>query len=291
MSLFSRIVIIGVGLIGGSLGLAIKKRQLSRTVIGIAPDEERLQTALRLGAVDKATTSFDEGINADADATGHELIIVATPVSLVADYVHRVASAVQNTLITDVGSTKETICARLEQTALPNGCRFVGSHPIAGKEKSGVEHADADLFENRLAIVTPTASASERDTDLLLWFWHSLGSQTANMSPAEHDRVLARTSHLPHLLSAVLAERLQVHDIKYTGPGYHGMTRLAAGLPELWRDIVTHNAGAIVEAIRDYEHALGDLREKIEHSDWEAVAHLLEHAKKNRDTLKIEATQ
>jgi prephenate dehydrogenase len=223
---------------------------------------------------------------------GAELVIVATPVSFVPDHVWQVASAVQtsginyrNILITDVGSTKETICSRLEQNTLPNGCRFIGSHPITGKEKSGVEHADADLFENRLAVITPTASAHDRDIGLLIRFWRSLGSLTASMSPAEHDRTLARTSHLPHLLSALLADRLQLQDAQYTGPGYHSTTRLALGLPELWRDIVSHNTDAILEAIRDYEGALRDLRETIERNDWEAVAQFLEHAKSNRDML------
>ena len=309
MSLFTRIVIIGVGLIGGSIGLAVKKRQLTNNVIGIDHNEEQLETALRLGVVDRATTHFDEGINAEtgivapendspdvgaytpSSLPGTELIIVATPVSFVSDHVRQAASAVQtgvnyrNVLITDVGGTKETICSCFEQTTLPNGCRFIGSHPIAGKEKNGVEYADADLFENRLAIITPTVSARDRDIGLLIRFWRSLGSLTASMSPAEHDRTLARTSHLPHLLSALLADRLQLQDAKYTGPGYHSTTRLASGLPELWRDIVSNNTEAILEALRDYENAIRDLREKIERSDWDAVARFLEHAKRNRDTL------
>ena len=312
MPLFSRIVIVGIGLIGGSLGLAVKKRRLTGNVVGIDHDEECLQTALRLGVIDRASTTFDEGINADtgiaapenarpdtgayspSSLPGAELIVVATPVSIVPDHIRQAASAVRtgginyrNVLLTDVGSTKETICSQFEQMTLPNGCRFVGSHPIAGKERSGVEYADADLFENRLAIITPTASARDRDIGLLIRFWRSLGSLTASMSPAEHDRTLARTSHLPHLLSALLADRLQLQDAKYTGPGYHSTTRLASGLPELWRDIVCNNTEAILEAIRDYENALRDLREKIERSDWEAVAQFLEHAKSNRDMLGI----
>jgi len=310
MTLFSRIVIIGVGLIGGSLGLALKKRRLTHCVVGVDHNAERLQTALRLGVVDKITSNFEEGINAGIDTapenaqpdTGAynpsslpaaELIIVATPVSLIAKHVQQAASAVQttfnyrNVLITDVGSTKEMICNRLEHTTLPNDCRFIGSHPIAGKEKSGVEYADADIFENKLAVITPTASARDRDIGTLVRFWRSLGSLTASMSPVEHDRTLARTSHLPHLLSALLADRLHLPDAKYMGTGYHSTTRLASGLPELWRDIVSQNAEAILEAIRDYETALRDLREKIERNDWEAVAQFLENAKRNRDTLAV----
>ena len=280
MVLFSRIAIIGVGLIGGSLGLALKKRQLAETIIGIGRSEERLQTALRLGVVDQVTADFDKNILA-----GTELIVIATPVSHAPENVQQVASVVQNALITDVGSTKKTICSRWKQTALPNGCRFIGSHPIAGAEKSGVEYADADLFENRLAIITPTPSAHTQDIDRLLHFWHSLGSRTARMTPAEHDRTLARTSHLPHMLSALLAARLQTQEAPYTGTGYHSMTRLASGSPELWRDIVADNAEAVLEAIKDYEHALRDLRAKIEYGDWEGIFHFLEHAKRNCNSL------
>jgi len=271
-------IIIGIGLIGGSLGLAIKKRRLTETVIGIDRCEKTLRTALRLGVIDRASTDFDVPINGG-------LVIVATPVSLVSECVLQAAATMQNMLITDVGSTKESICAHVEQRQLPNGCRFIGSHPIAGKEKNGVEHADADLFENRLTILTPTALASERDIDLLTDFWQSLGSSVAKMSPAEHDRTLARTSHLPHLLSALLADRLQSPDATYTGPGYHSVTRLALGSPKVWRDIVAHNREAIVEALLDYEHALRDLREKIERGDGEAITQFLEHAKGNRDML------
>jgi prephenate dehydrogenase len=282
MPLVSRIVIIGVGLIGGSLGLAAKKRQLTENVIGIDHNKERLQTALQLGVI-------DEGMSTLSSLPSTELIVVATPVSLVSDYVRQAAAAVRtndrNVLITDVGSTKELICSQLEQTVLPNGCRFIGSHPIAGKELSGVEYADADLFVNHLAVITPTPSTHDQDFALLDQFWRALGALTATMSPAEHDRTLARTSHLPHLLSALLASRLQSQDAPYTGSGYYSVTRLASGQPELWRDIVAHNAEAILEALHDYEDALQDLQQAIKRSDWNAVVQFFERAKKNRDSL------
>jgi prephenate dehydrogenase len=301
--LFSRVVVIGVGLIGGSIGLAVKQRKLAGSVVGLARTDELLQVPLRVGAIDWGTTDFNEAINAAdspiaetkspdsfIDTPLPELMVVATPVSQIPELVLKAAAAVRvginyrNVMITDVGSTKESICSQLN-VPLPNGCRFIGSHPVAGKEKSGAENADANLFENRLAIVTPTASVRDRDVGLLVRFWRELGSLVANMSPEEHDRTLARTSHLPHLLSALLADRLQLQDAKYTGPGYHSTTRLASGLPEMWRDIISNNTEAILEAIRDYENALKNLRERIEQQDWNAVAQFLEHAKQNRDYL------
>jgi prephenate dehydrogenase len=310
LSVFSRIVIVGVGLIGGSIGLAVKERHLSPCVIGIDTNTDNLRQAKQCSAVDLTTDDLETGINLgsgnaapendipdrgayiSSSLPGAELVVIAVPVSKIAEYVVRTAEAVKaginyrNVLITDTGSTKESICSQLENKTLPNGCRYIGSHPVAGKEKHGAVNADAHLFENKLTVVTPSDSARDRDIGSLIRFWRSLGSYVANMSPAEHDRTLARTSHLPHLLSALLADRLLLHDAKYTGTGYRSTTRLASGLPEVWRDIVSNNKEAILEAVRDFESALQHLRERIEAQDWQAVAQFLEHAKQNRDALE-----
>ncbi|GHT11782.1 hypothetical protein FACS1894170_05800 [Planctomycetales bacterium] len=307
--MFSRIVIVGIGLIGGSIGLAAKKNNLASCIVGIDTDTAGLQTAKQLGVIDFAAEDLETGINfaSGADAPenavpdrgafmpsslpGAELVIIATPVSMIPEYAKRAAAAVKtginfrNVLITDVGSTKEAICSQLNNVSLPNGCRFIGSHPIAGKEKNGVANAEASLFENKLAIVTPSDTARDRDIGALIRFWSSLGAYVANMSPADHDRRLARTSHLPHILSALLADRLLSDDAKFTGTGYRSTTRLASGLPTLWRDIISNNKEAILEAVRDFETALQKLREHIETQDWQAVAQFLEHAKENRDAL------
>ncbi|GHT19439.1 prephenate dehydrogenase [Planctomycetales bacterium] len=307
--MFSRVVIIGIGLIGGSVGLAVKQRCLAGSVVGIDTNIRNLEEAKKLGAVDEFTADLETGINLGAGIAapentvpdtgaytasslpGAELLIIAVPVSFIADYVQRAAAAVKtginyrNILITDTGSTKETICTQLGQIVLPNGCRYIGSHPIAGKETSGVVNADAHLFEDKLTVVTPVNSSKDRDIGSLIRFWSALGAFVANMSPSEHDRTLARTSHLPHILSALLADRLQLDDAKYTGTGYRSTTRLASGMPAIWRDIISNNKDAILESIRDFESALNGLREKIEAQNWDAVAQFLEHAKQNRDNL------
>jgi prephenate dehydrogenase len=264
--------------------VAVRQRTfaLAQTPYVVGLDESRHGNFNRL-----QYNNFEEAMNRHSAAP--ELVIAATPVSLVPEHVLRVARTVdgeRNVLFTDVGSTKESICTRLEQSPFPKGCRFIGSHPIAGKEKSGVEHASADLFENRLTVITPTASARDQDVRLLVRFWRSLGSSVATMSPAEHDRTLARTSHLPHLLSALLADQLQEQDANYTGPGYHSVTRLALGSPEVWRDIVESNTQAILETLLDYEHALRNLRETIERGDMDAMTQFLERAKRNRGKLE-----
>ncbi|MDR2169263.1 MAG: prephenate dehydrogenase/arogenate dehydrogenase family protein [Planctomycetaceae bacterium] len=309
--IFSRVTIIGVGAIGGSIGLAVKARKIARHVIGIDSDVNVLEAALRLGAVDYAVSDIGEGINGflpsvfpdgfyntEGDVVRRhkpEIVIIATPVSLVSGYVIDVANVVRNDdflrniLITDVASTKETICSKfydLYAAPLPNDCRFIGSHPIAGTEKSGVINGDADLFVNRLVVITPYDGSRELDIAMLLRFWQSLGAMVVSMSHTEHDRVLARTSHLPHLISALLAGQLRNNDAKYTGTGFRSTTRIAAGKPAIWKDVIENNTEAILEAIKEYEDGLKILREYIEQKEWNKLTDFLEKAKNNRDALR-----
>ncbi|MDR1485186.1 MAG: prephenate dehydrogenase [Planctomycetaceae bacterium] len=306
MYIFSRVTIIGVGAIGGSVGLAVKSRHIARTVVGIDIDVKALDVAIRLGAIDYGVSDIDAGVNSflppiSSDNSGvvvrrhkPEVVIIATPVSLVGQYVSDVANIVRNAdylrniLITDVASTKETICSQFYDCAvqsLPNDCRFIGSHPIAGTEKSGVEHGDANLFVNRLVAITPSDSSRELDIAMLLKFWQSLGAMVVSMTHTEHDRVLARTSHLPHLISALLAGQLRTADAKYAGTGFRSTTRLAAGKPAIWKDIIENNTDAILEAIKEYENGLKILREYIEQREWNKLTDFLEQAKNKRDSL------
>ncbi|MDR1958073.1 MAG: prephenate dehydrogenase/arogenate dehydrogenase family protein [Planctomycetaceae bacterium] len=298
MTLFSRIVIIGVGLMGGSVGLAAKKKEVAGCIVGVDRDETHLTAARDRGIIDIGTTDFEEGVCrlGGTQSRVAELIVVATPVGLVAEYVQRAAEAIRsvapprgfpprNVLITDVGSTKSAVCSQLCSRKDFGGSRFIGSHPIAGSERSGPQHASEVLFENRLTVISPSAAARDVDIGLLVQFWQRLGSSVICTTPEEHDSILARTSHLPHLLSAILAGGLRSQDIRYTGTGFRSTTRLAAGLPAVWRDIVSSNSGAILEAVRDYEHRLRDLREIIERKDWDGLTAFLEDAKQNRDAL------
>ncbi len=326
MPLFSRIVIVGVGLLGGSIGLAAKKNKLADCVVGIGRDEANLRTARDRGAIDLATTDFERGIrelgvpeslltpsdsslsvftNLEFGEILPELIVIGTPVGSIGDMVWESAIAIdrdyypredggdsslplRNVLITDVGSVKETICARfagLDAEPLPNGCRFIGSHPIAGTERSGAENASADLFENRLAVITPTEPVQYEDIGLLKRFWHGLGSSVAEMSPLEHDRILARTSHLPHLVAVALAAGLLPEDEPYTGTGFRSTTRLAAGPPALWSDIIDFNSAMILDAIREFEGSLTALRKMLEQGDQSGITAILKTAKRNRDRL------
>lgn len=302
MTLLSRLTLIGVGMIGGSIGLAARKRRLADRIVGIDTYDRNLETAIRLGILDHGTTDLKEGMNltgiagpfSDAKPRS-ELIVIATPVGTVPeslrqilDIANRPENAGRRILVTDVGSTKNAIRSEWEQMTSKNrsaACRYVGSHPIAGSSSSGPEHADAGLFENRTAVVTPMNSDRDVDVGLLALFWQSLGSTVLCLAPDIHDRILARTSHLPHLLSSLMAESLHANEAPFTGPGFHSTTRLASGMPSLWRDVVSSNSDAILEAISGFENELGQLKQAIEKKQWDEITAFLQLAKRNRDAL------
>jgi len=273
------VAIVGVGLIGGSIGLALRQRGIADAVIGIGRRQASLRTARRVGAVTNTTVDLAKGV---ADA---ELIVVCTPVRRIVDDVRRAAAhCPEAALITDAGSTKRAIVEALDGQ-LPRGCRFLGSHPLAGGEKTGAAHATADLFDGRIAILTPTKNTHAEDFDTLEGFWSALGSVVIQMSPEEHDRALAVTSHLPHLAAAALAGILPESSFRLTAAGVLDATRIASGDPELWTQIFVQNRENVLGALGQYERALSAIRAAIERGDEEDLRQLLAVAKKNRDAL------
>lgn len=288
MSKFSRIVIVGVGLMGGSLGLAVKRHGLADVVLGVDRDPNNLAVAFSRGLIDATAETVEEAVKT---GIGNELYVVATPVSRIGEIVRRTTRAAKNSgdrriLITDLGSTKETVCSEINSEAFSRNCRYIGSHPITGGERSGPEHANADLYRNSLTVLTPTEAAREIDLAVLIRFWRSLESRVLCMEPSEHDRILARTSHLPHLISVLLARGLAPEDVPFIGPGFRSTTRLAGGEANLWRDIVSSNREAILAAIRTHETGLRELRQNLENRDWDRVTSLLETARRNRNEIE-----
>jgi len=279
MKHFKSVAIVGVGLIGGSIGLALRQRGLADTVIGIGRRQATLRTARRVGAVSNTTVDLAKGV---ADA---ELIVVCTPVGRIVEDVRRAAEHCrEGTLITDAGSTKHTIVEALDNQ-LPRGCRFLGSHPLAGGEKTGPAHAKADLFEGRIALLTPTRNTRAEDFDTLEGFWSALGSVVVQMPPDEHDRALALTSHLPHLAAAALAALLPERYFRLTGTGVLDTTRIAAGDPVLWSQVFLHNRQNVLAALGQLDKGLAALRAAIEANDAATLEQLLALAKKTRDAL------
>jgi prephenate dehydrogenase len=273
------VAIVGVGLIGGSIGLALRQRNLADKVIGIGRRQESLRVARRVGAVTNTSVDLPKGV-AEAD-----LVIVCTPVGRIVEHVRETAAACrEGALITDTGSTKRSIVAALDDR-LPRGCRFLGSHPLAGSEKAGPGHADAKLFEGRIAIITPTRNTRAEDFDLLEQFWSGLGSMVVQMPTEEHDRTLALISHLPHAVAAILATMVPETLFRLAGSGFLDTTRIAAGDPELWLQIFAQNRDNLLSALETYEAKFKALASALRQGDDAQLAKILTTAKTNRDAL------
>ncbi len=275
--------IVGVGLIGGSLGLALRRRNLAKTVVGIGRRAESLATAKSVGAVDRTTTVLVEGV---ARAS---LVVVCTPVARIAqDILAAAEAAPAGCLLTDAGSVKGSILQQLEGSGAQTGskkARFVGSHPLAGSEKSGPQHADADLFANRMVIVTPTARTPPADVEQVAELWTAVGAYVHSMSPEEHDRILAATSHVPHLLASLLASGIPVPWWQFSAGGLRDTTRIAGGDPELWQQILLANAPAVLAHLAQFEQHLAEVRSTIEAADVERLTEILALGKEKRDAL------
>lgn len=279
MKVFDTVAIVGVGLIGGSIGLGLRERKLAKKVVGIGRRQSSLRIARQMGAVDTTTINLSRGV---AEAS---LIFVCTPVGQIPEHVRQVAeSCPPGALITDVGSTKQAIVESVDGK-LPRQCRFLGGHPIAGGERSGPAHARADLFDGRVTVLTPTKNTLAEDFDLLSQLWSQLGAVVVRMSPEEHDRALAMTSHLPHLVAAALAAVLPEELFRFVGTGFLDTTRIAAGSPELWRDIFMQNRQNVEYWLRVLQARLQQFAQALARADAETIELLLEEGKRHRDAL------
>lgn len=283
MKPLNSVAIVGVGLIGGSIGMALRKLGLAEKVVGIGRRQVSLRIARRVGAVTNTTIDLAKGV-AEAD-----LVIVCTPVGRIVEDVRRVANhCPRGTLITDVGSTKQTIVDALDESlgeGLPRDCRFLGGHPLTGSEKGGATNARDDLFDGRVAIITPTKNTRAEDYDLIDEFWSALGSVVVRMSAADHDESLAMTSHLPHMAAAALAVTVPERLFRLSGSGLRDTTRLAAGDPELWMQILSLNRDHVLSALEQYGAKLAALHVAIRDDDQTELQRILTTAKKNRDAL------
>ncbi|HVA50466.1 MAG TPA: prephenate dehydrogenase [Pirellulales bacterium] len=281
MHALDTVAIVGVGLIGGSIGLALRKRGLATEIVGIGRRAESLRVAQERGAVTRATLDLDEGV---ADAGW---VVVCTPVGRIADDVRAAAQSCRpGALITDAGSTKAEIVERVG-LALPRGVRFIGSHPLAGSERSGAAAADADLFVDRLVVLTPEPTSLAGDVRMLSEFWTALGARVATMPAVEHDRLIAAASHLPHLVAAALAVATPDEALPLTATGWADSTRIASGDPELWRQIFASNRSSLLASLTRFEELLAGLRTALDAGDDQAVLEILRAAKQRRDGMAL----
>ena len=267
--MIKHLIIVGVGLLGSSIGLATKKRRLAETVIGIGRRRETLDAALRRGAVDVVSTEL--GVLAEID---DGIAFICTPVGVIISDAERIAAVNGNLLLSDVGSTKANICRELQKL------RFVGGHPIAGSEKSGPEFGDENLFQNRLTVLTPTDSSRSEDVERLRFFWESLGSQVLCTEPERHDAILAKTSHLPHAVAATLASLLTDAERPFCGAGFADTTRIAAGPATVWTDIFIENRLQLLAALDEFGDRLESLKTALQNGDENAVTRFLESAQR-----------
>jgi prephenate dehydrogenase len=290
--MFRTIVIVGVGLIGGSIGMAIRKKRLADTVIGLGPYEDELKRAVALKAIDAYATD-DRTIKKAVEKA--DLVVLAAPVGRLETVARDLSSALpKNSVVTDVGSVKGPLVRRLEATFSPDPStrsRFVGGHPIAGRETSGVEAASANLFAGALCILTPTDRTLPHAVETVKRFWEAIGSRTVSMDPDAHDRILAIVSHLPHLVAYTLVNTvldLQSKNgdlLSYSGGGLRDFTRVAASSPEMWRDICLFNRDNLLAVIEAYEKILDRLKRLMVEGNSEGLQREFERAKEAKGKL------
>ena len=274
-----RVSILGVGLIGGSIGLACRRAHGDSTIISFSPVPEELQKAIACGAIDQSAP------DAATAVTNADLVILCTPVGSFQNLLTAIAPALKpGVIVTDVGSTKRSI-AQLADRILPSHAKFVGSHPMAGGEKHGIANARVDLLTGALCIITPTPSTDRDALNHVEKFWQSLGMRTVHMSPETHDAVTADMSHLPHAIAAALVRVQSAESLQLAGRGFLDSTRIAASDPALWRDILLDNRDNVQAGIARVQSELQVLQKCLETGDAVGVQNWLNTSAQARQRL------
>lgn len=275
---WSTVAIVGVGLIGGSIGRALLARRLCQRVIGIGRSDSSLAAAIDRELISEASCDL-------AAVSGADLVVVATPVGSIPRLLEEIdAQVAEGTLITDAGSTKQAIVSGWQRKRRHRG-RFVGAHPLAGSHLSGPTAADGELLENRVVVVTPAASTPENDIEEVGTFWASLGSTVFVMPPRDHDRILAMTSHAPHVLAAALAAVTPDEFRRFTAGGWRDTTRVAGGDAELWADILLDNTAQVTRAVERINGFTQRMLDALAAGDRRRLVKLLTTAKDKRNAL------
>ena len=280
--MINKITIIGVGLIGGSLAKAIKENNLAKVVFGFGRDLNRLEKAQKANVIDQFSTNLKDAIN-DSD-----IVIIATPVGSFQEILSEIKPFLTSKIvISDVGSTKTNIASIVSQTLGDYSNYFIPAHPIAGKEKSGFEASEANLFNNRKVIITPLETSSPDSISLIQKMWEGTGADVDFMSPESHDELLGMTSHLPHMLAFSLVNYLISKNPSasiYAAGGFKDFSRIASGDAVMWRDICIQNKDQIISHIKGYQKTLNSLVDAIENENSDELDLLFTSAKKTRDS-------
>jgi prephenate dehydrogenase len=280
-----RLAVVGMGLLGGSLAKAARAGGLAREIVGVGRDRRRLEPALADGTLDTATTDLRAGM------AGADLVVLAAPVATIERLLEAVWPLVgEETLVTDVGSTKAAIVRTAERLAAGAPRPFVGSHPMAGSEQSGYAVARADLFRGATVLVTPAETTDPGAVKGVTGFWEALGAVRALlMEPEVHDRAVAAISHLPHLVAVALVdavERFEPGAFDVAARGFRDTTRIAAADPVVWEEIFLANRAAVLAGVDAFQHALDDLARAVAAGDAVALRAALARVKARRDALR-----
>lgn len=281
----NKLAIIGVGLIGGSFALALRKAGLVKHIIGVGRSPQNMQCALERGVIDEIAADI-------ASALQHaDLVFLAMPVGQTAHIMAQIAPYLHaNTLLTDAGSTKQdVIAAARHHLPLQNRHHFVPGHPIAGTEHSGAQAAQANLYRNKHVILTPLPETSADAVERISQLWQACGAQVSLMPADEHDQVLAATSHLPHILAFTMMNHLNHSTnhpedlLRFAGSGLRDFTRIASSSPEMWRDICLANREALLKQIDAYQNELSALQEMLKNNDGDALEQAFSQARGVRE--------
>jgi len=286
---FKKVTIVGVGLIGGSLGMILKRKGLAEQVIGIGRTVENLERAVQLGAIDRYEHDPSQAM------PGTDLVILATPVESYTEHFKRWGGFLDNgTIVSDVGSVKGPLVEQAE-SLLPSGVEFVGAHPIAGKEQSGVGAASVDLYQKALCLLTPTAKTNGEAIKTVQRLWEATGSTVHLIDPFLHDWILGAVSHLPHVAAFALMNALHnlqqqtkgdIDLLTFSGGGLRDTTRIAASSPEMWRDIFLWNRDNLILMIEALEQQLRRFKTSIKENDGVGIEQDIAQAREARQRLQ-----
>ena len=280
---FEKVAVVGLGLIGGSLAAALRESGEVGEVFGVERDAESLRFALEHGITDTGASEIGPGMS------GSEIVVVATYVATIAGVAREVSGFVSpGTVVCDVGSVKASVVREMENG--PRNIRFVGAHPIAGRETSGVMESDSALFSGKRCVVTPTESTSPEALSMVKKLFSLVGSEVVEMDPESHDEIFSLVSHLPHavaysLVSAVASRGGDRNLFDFSGGGLADFTRIAGSSPEMWAGIFIENRDALLDAIRGFAGKLGEIEKAVASGNVEDLAALLREARDSKRNL------
>ena len=278
-TLFRKVTVIGVGLIGGSLAKAIKKNKIAKEVVGVSQGQQSLATALKEGTIDQGYHDVAKAV------TNSDLVILAAPVGIIINMLAMIGPHLRRgCIVTDVGSSKVSI-VHAAQKFLPSHVFYVGSHPLTGSEKAGVQHANAELFHNATVVMTPTDTTHRLAKERVKLLWTKVGAQVKFMTPDEHDKALGYVSHLPHMVAFALMETVPSDILSFAAQGLKDTTRIAASSPQMWNDISVSNKKNVIKAIDEVAKNLSLIRKAISTDDQKTLLNLFKNAKAKRDSL------